>query len=124
MKQGIECSQVVVEKAAKAIRGNNEKAQNGRERETVHGYVMISTARKCSTVNKGSRNSSLVSTTKEANQDGHKHSLILSCRWGQEEVVKGIRVFLVGSGSLINSTGDVLRRQCWMKDLEDEFVPS
>jgi len=42
MKQGIECSQVVVEKAAKAIRGNNEKAQNGRERETVvHGYVMI-----------------------------------------------------------------------------------
>lgn len=42
MKLGIECSQVVVEKAAKAMRGNNEKAQNGRHPETVlHAYVII-----------------------------------------------------------------------------------
>jgi len=41
MKQGIECSEVVVEKAAKAIRRNNEKAQNVTESEKQLCMVML-----------------------------------------------------------------------------------
>ncbi|CAJ1971076.1 unnamed protein product [Sphenostylis stenocarpa] len=72
MKEDIECSQDVVEKAAKSSRGNNEKGENGRERErAVHGYVMIrSFLRETLIRTKGSRNSN----TKEAIQDGHKVS--------------------------------------------------